>query len=84
MLRTRIVAFATSFIITGAFGAFATGTTEPGAAAVGSAPIIADSHGKNTWELADWERVTGQRLTLTEAPQLAAMVRAGTLPPLKR
>ena len=83
MLRNKIVAVASSFVVLAAAGAFAAGTTEPGGGGIGPAPTISDNHGKNAWELADWERVTGQRLTLTEAPELAARVAAGTLPPLE-
>jgi peptide/nickel transport system substrate-binding protein len=83
MLRTKIVALATSLITLGAAAGFSAGTTEAGSA-TGSAPDIESNFGKNTWELADWERASGQQLTLSEAPELAAMVRSGDLPPLEQ
>ena len=83
MLRNKIIAFASSLVVLGAASVFAAGTTEPGSAVTGTAATIDNNYGKNAWELADWERASGQRLTLSEAPELAAMVSAGTLPPLE-
>ena len=48
--------------------------------AMADAAVIADNHGKNAWDLSAWEQVTGQTLTLTQAPMLGAM----DLPPLQQ
>ena len=57
-------------VVAGAITALAAGEGEEAMAATGSAPIIADNHGKNAWDLSDWQRVTGQTLTFTQAPML--------------
>ena len=48
--------------------------------ATAEAAVIADNHGKNAWDLSAWQQVTGQTLTLTQAPMLDAM----GLPPLEQ
>ena len=54
--------------VSGAITALAAGEGEEAMAATGSAPIIADNHGKNAWDLSEWQQVTGQTLTFTQAP----------------
>ncbi|MCY4374277.1 MAG: ABC transporter substrate-binding protein, partial [Spirochaetaceae bacterium] len=49
-------------------------------ATVAMADVLADNHGKNAWDLSEWQQATGQTLTLTQAPMLDAM----DLPPLEQ
>ena len=67
-------------VFAGAATALAAGEGEGAMADAGGAAVIADSHGKNAWDLSAWEQVTGQTLTLTQAPMLDAM----DLPPVEQ
>ncbi|MDD9988307.1 MAG: ABC transporter substrate-binding protein [Spirochaetaceae bacterium] len=78
--KTVRFAMAALLVVAGAITALAAGEDEEAMAATGSAPIIADNHGKNAWDLSEWQRVTGQTLTFTQAPILDAM----DLPPVEQ
>ena len=73
-MTKKIVAFALvgMLVLAGAATTWAEGQGE-GAGATGSAALITDTHGKNAWDLSEWEQATGQTLTLTQAPMLDAM-----------
>lgn len=78
MVRYGLLALLTC---SGAALAFAAGEGEEAMMADGgSAAVIADNHGMNAWDLSAWQQVTGQMLTLTQAPMLDAM----DLPPVEQ
>jgi peptide/nickel transport system substrate-binding protein len=87
----RVLRSATSVVAATALSAtlaLAAGTEEAGTDSTTTMMVgrgeIADNGGKNAWNLHEWEAFIGRSLTFSEAPELAAMVAAGSLPPVEQ
>ena len=81
----RCLSLAVVFLLLVTFAAFTVGKqeakkAEPTGTEVGK---IIPKTDKTVYELAEWEKIIGKKLTFNEAPELRAMVEAGELPPVE-